>query len=470
MSPTAALTLCLLVATRLPAQGLDPVDPATQRVVVDNPWVRVLKVAYAPGQASAWHAHPERVVVLLTDWDAEMAVEGGDPNRLRAPKGTVLHASPLRHRVTNRLPSAAEAIEVELKPGAPPVAGPYPDGPEAAPANITCEYEDARIRVLRIRVGAEDALPMHGHSPRVVVELTGSSFLTGAGSGNLHVRDYAPGTTAWVDRITWHREVNTGGAPYERITVEFKSGAQPLRRRTLAGRAVAFTDHGQGDPVVLVHDTLGDALGWSAVAQRLAERHRVVAYSRRHHFPDERPGPHEQVTPEAEAEDLRRLLIALGAGPVTLVAHGDGAWLAARLAEAHPSLVRRVVLTAPDLEVAPLPEALKQALAGGQDATAMDHWVALKWGRPFAQLDAGVQERLRANEAALMVWLRSGFPAKGPGGVVHEPGVPCIRMPGVAPTAPWLDPAGYARDVEGALVEPGVNARPVPAKPTPAAP
>lgn len=324
---------------------------STPRLVVDNPWVRVERVDLPPGGSLPLSEHPDRVRVHLNGARGLDRLPDGRSRPWQVSQGEVRHLRAGRDGLAVEGPEGASFIDIGLKPDAPSLPGPYPDGPEVAPANIRCEFEDARIRVLRIRVGPQEALPLHAHAFRVVVELTGSTFMTAAGgAGTVQGRDFEPGTTAWVDHVTWHKEMNTSVDAYERITVEFKSGAPPLQRLKVGDAALAYSVQGAGPALVLVHGDPQDVRDLQADGVALAKAHRVVAYSRRGHFPGTASGP---VAAGVEAEDLKALCQSLGLDRVVLVGRGPGAAAAQRLAASSPRLVRALVLVAPERPVQP---------------------------------------------------------------------------------------------------------------------
>ncbi len=131
------------------------------------------------------------------------------------------------------------------------------------------------------------------------------------------------------------------------------------------GTKLDFEDRGRGDPVVLVHGDVGDRRSWVAVAPVLARSHRVLAYSRRHHWPNEAIRPGEGSLLDVHAADLVALLEEAGAAPAHLVGHSFGACVAMLVARDRPDLVRSLVLVEPPMlplvmRVPPTPEDLER--------------------------------------------------------------------------------------------------------------
>lgn len=109
----------------------------------------------------------------------------------------------------------------------------------------------------------------------------------------------------------------------------------------------ALVEHGSGTPVILVHGTLDDLRTWSYQIGLLSARHRVVAYSRRYHWPNDIPDGVTAYRAIDHRDDLVALIESLGAVPAHLVASSYGAVIAMLLAAARPELVRSLVLGEP---------------------------------------------------------------------------------------------------------------------------
>ncbi|MDX3643576.1 alpha/beta hydrolase [Streptomyces sp. MB09-02B] len=98
-------------------------------------------------------------------------------------------------------------------------------------------------------------------------------------------------------------------------------------------------------PLLLVHGWGGDGREWSAHAEALADRFRVIVPDLRGH--GRSAVPDEGNTPAEMAEDLAALLRHLGTGPTITVGHSMGGQVVNLLAVRHPELVRSVVALDP---------------------------------------------------------------------------------------------------------------------------
>lgn len=126
--------------------------------------------------------------------------------------------------------------------------------------------------------------------------------------------------------------------------------------------SLAHLDTGSGSPVILVHGAMADYREWSNQQGPLSQRHRVIAYSRRYHWPNAPPNKDSDGTAERRAEDLAAIIQSLELRPAHIVGHSYGGLVALTLSLRHPEMVRTLVLVEPAvsgvLENAPESKAL----------------------------------------------------------------------------------------------------------------
>jgi pimeloyl-ACP methyl ester carboxylesterase len=108
-----------------------------------------------------------------------------------------------------------------------------------------------------------------------------------------------------------------------------------------------YEERGAGRPVVFVHGIPTDYRAWSAQTEPFSRTHRTVALSRRYASPNSRQGDLADSTVGNNAADLKGFIERLGMGPVDLVGHSYGGFVAAYLAADHRDLVRSLVLVEP---------------------------------------------------------------------------------------------------------------------------
>lgn len=125
------------------------------------------------------------------------------------------------------------------------------------------------------------------------------------------------------------------------------SWAQKAGQVSVDGLSFAHVEAGSGPPVVLVHGSVSDYREWSKQMTPLARRYRVIAYSRRYHWPNQPPGADADAGVERQADDLAAIIKALSLGPAHIVGHSIGGAIALNLALRFPELVRTLVLAEP---------------------------------------------------------------------------------------------------------------------------
>jgi clorobiocin/coumermycin A biosynthesis protein CloN7/CouN7 len=129
------------------------------------------------------------------------------------------------------------------------------------------------------------------------------------------------------------------------------------------GARLHYEARGRG-PLLVMNGVPMGTPGFAAVAPLLADDHTVVAYDPRAMFRSTVEDPTAEVTPEVLADDLHRLLSAVGAGPADVFASSGGAVTALALVARHPGQVRTLLAHEPPLtDLLPDNERLRAAIA-----------------------------------------------------------------------------------------------------------
>jgi quercetin dioxygenase-like cupin family protein len=97
-----------------------------------------------------------------------------------------------------------------------------------APEAATVEYEDDRIRVVRLRLPAGGSLPMHDRPARVVIPLTTNEARLLRADGTTSVTRTEPHRVAWSEP-TRRAVTNLAATPLENIVVELKTATAPAK-------------------------------------------------------------------------------------------------------------------------------------------------------------------------------------------------------------------------------------------------
>ena len=90
------------------------------------------------------------------------------------------------------------------------------------------------------------------------------------------------------------------------------------------GVELAWTESGQGQPVVLIHDSAERREVWDPVAEALSPRARAITYDRRGWGASSAPDQYRRTTIEEQSEDAAALIETLDSGPAVLCGAGMG--------------------------------------------------------------------------------------------------------------------------------------------------
>lgn len=121
-----------------------------------------------------------------------------------------------------------------------------------------------------------------------------------------------------------------------------------LKSIFINGDSLHYIDIGKGEPVVFVHGTLGDYRVWGMQLDTFGRHHRVIAYSRRYAFPNRQEfNDSADYSVNIHTDDLVEFLKALNTGPVHLVGHSYGAYIALMTTLRQPDLVKSLMLGEP---------------------------------------------------------------------------------------------------------------------------
>jgi hypothetical protein len=110
----AAVVVLLGGARLLLAQG-SPKLTDTQKVIMENVFVRVIEVRVPAGVAEPQHSHARGVTVALTEYDNETRAPGAQWSKSHTKFGEVKWAEPVTHEARNSGATEQRVIRIELK-------------------------------------------------------------------------------------------------------------------------------------------------------------------------------------------------------------------------------------------------------------------------------------------------------------------------------------------------------------------
>jgi pimeloyl-ACP methyl ester carboxylesterase len=125
----------------------------------------------------------------------------------------------------------------------------------------------------------------------------------------------------------------------------------PMQSLHVNGYDMAYLDVGRGPPLLCVHGSLCDFRIWSAALGPLTRKHRVIAVSLRHFFPEHWDGVGDTYSIAQHVDDVIAFIEELDTGPVDLMGHSRGGHISFRVAQRRPDLLRRLILAEPGGEL-----------------------------------------------------------------------------------------------------------------------
>jgi pimeloyl-ACP methyl ester carboxylesterase len=187
------------------------------------------------------------------------------------------------------------------------------------------------------------------------------------------------------------------------------------------GYDMAYVELGQGRPLICVHGTLGDFRTFQPIMGPLSQRHRVIAVSLRHFFPEHWNGEGDDYKIAQHVADVIAFIEQIEPRPLDLMGHSRGGHIAFRVAQARPDLLRKLVLAEPGGEldatlappapsdaamppsrVARIQASAEKVRAGDIDAALRSFYEGIEGEGKWARLPASAKQQLRDNAFTLL--------------------------------------------------------------------
>jgi quercetin dioxygenase-like cupin family protein len=222
MHTVLSLIIFALAAPITLAQDPVSVDSNHYKVLLDNDQVRVLRIHYNPKELSVMHEHPASVVVFLGDSRAVFTLPDGTklPNA-GGKKGEVRFAEAGKHQPENTGTTPVEAVLVELKGKSGTSAPMAMDAVKADPAHHKVEFENDRVRVLRIKLKPGEKTRQHEHPNGVAIFLTDAAAKFMLSDGKIREGGGKRGEANWAPAEK-HAVENASNTAMEVVLVELK--------------------------------------------------------------------------------------------------------------------------------------------------------------------------------------------------------------------------------------------------------
>jgi len=196
------------------------------QVPIENDQARVVKVVDQPHAKGQPHEHKlNRVMIYLTAGRQEITPQGGKTAVVEFQAGDVkwspasgMHVS----EITSDQPVTMVEVELKKPGGAARKVNSALDPVKIDPKNYKVEFENSQVRVLRVKIGAHQKVPLHEHLlNRVVVYLTDQNGTMTTPDGKTEAAQHKAGEVSWAGPAK-HREENLRDGPFEVVVVELK--------------------------------------------------------------------------------------------------------------------------------------------------------------------------------------------------------------------------------------------------------
>jgi hypothetical protein len=178
-------------------------QPAPDSIKLENEFVRVLFLTDQPRTKTPLHRHePNRVMIYLDPMELVLRYQDGEVDRQRWRKGQVAWSPGGRlHTGENLVDHTARVVEVELKkpPSGKPFGAAGRDPLKVNPKNVTVEFENEFVRVLRCKYPANVREPLHEHlsEGRLTVALDDVELKVTTQGAQDRVAKLAAGQSSW---------------------------------------------------------------------------------------------------------------------------------------------------------------------------------------------------------------------------------------------------------------------------------
>ncbi len=182
--------------------------PEVYQIASENEFVRIVQVTLAKNQRPPRYT-PAAMPMVRIIFDSD------DP---RLARGSTHYCEAMPDDAGH----TAREIRVELKsaPGATPMKL---DAVWVDPARYKIDFENERVRIVRLGFGPHEKGMMVEHPPRVLVTLTDVAVKLLYDDGRTDERGAPAGVAAWLERETLQTE-NAHAEPLEVVLIEPKNG------------------------------------------------------------------------------------------------------------------------------------------------------------------------------------------------------------------------------------------------------
>ena len=222
----ALILFALLCLASTSALAQDPAKVAAKqcKVAFENEYVRVLHWTVSSHQKTPMHEHPALVSVSLSGGKTRFTLADGKTREAEIKAGEATWSDPEKHSSEDLGDKPGELIQVELKkkPAAAMTTIPASeDSVKVDPRHYKVEFQNERVRILRIKYGPKEKSVMHSHPANVAVFLTDGQSKFTLADGKTSEGTFRAGEAQWADKEK-HLPENLAATTFELVLVELK--------------------------------------------------------------------------------------------------------------------------------------------------------------------------------------------------------------------------------------------------------
>jgi len=206
------------------AGSVDPTVTEADHYAVEfeNDDVRVVRVTYAANDETDMHSHPDLVAVFLGDGTYAFALEDGTEEERTGKAAEAIWMPAETHAVKALIDNEGILVEVKGSGGEVEIADTNATVSDADHHQV--EFENDRVRIVRMTYPAGHKTPPHDHLPGVNIMLTdyqATNTPEGEGAEAVGVEGNA-GDVSWADAGPVHVSENIGEEAFSLVRVEIK--------------------------------------------------------------------------------------------------------------------------------------------------------------------------------------------------------------------------------------------------------
>jgi hypothetical protein len=219
------MQMTLFPAWLILGAALASIPTAPSAVLFENSEVKVIRALEKAHVTGKFHQHDmDRVMVYLQPGKQRFQYQDGrSPAVFDWQAGQVVWSPPSGMHSPEVLDHDFDIVEVELKtPGTGKAISADLDPLKVDPGHYTLEFENPKVRVVRVKVEPHGNTLMHAHTTdRVTVFLTDQKFQAEDQAGKITTMEHKAGDVVWGTPLT-HKEKNLSDQPFEALSIELK--------------------------------------------------------------------------------------------------------------------------------------------------------------------------------------------------------------------------------------------------------